>query len=208
MLTVAVTGHMGAGKSTALRIFREKNYPVCRADDMARSFLTSKSPCNTTLKALFGPKFLLKTGEWNRKALAREIFQNPEKRQQIENIIHPLVQKEFEKWIHQWKAQGASLVFYEIPLITSAITHSRFDLILLVEADKKLTVQRLLKKGWDNKDMKLRMRIQQPYSHLKKAADFIVCNEGSLRDLKKKAEKVLKHILSSRSSDKTSQRVF
>ena len=208
MLIVAVTGYIGAGKSTVLQIFREKNYPVCRADDMARSLLTPKSPCNTALKAIFGPKFLLKTGKWNHKALAREIFQNSEKRQQMENIIHPLVQKEFEKQVRQWKAQGASLVFYEIPLITSAITHDRFDLILFIEANKKLRVQRLLKKGLNNEDIKLRMRVQKPYSHLKKAADFILRNEGSQQNLKKKVEKVLKHILSSHSSSKTPQRVF
>ena len=208
MLTVAVTGHIGAGKSTVLRIFQEKNYPVCQADDMARSLLTSKGPCKTALKALFGPKFLLKTGKWNHKALAREIFQNPEKRQQMETLIHPLVQKKFEEQIHQWKAQGASLVFYEIPLITSAITHSRFNLILFVEANKRLTIQRLLKKGLDNEDIKLRMRVQQSYSHLKKTADFIIHNEGSLKDLKKKTEKVLNHILSPHSSEKTIQKVF
>ena len=202
MLTVVVTGQIGAGKSTILHIFRKKNYPICRADDIARTLLTQKSPCYKALKALFGPEFLMKTGEWNQKALAREIFQNPEKKQQMEDIIHPLVQKEFEKLLSQWKAQGASLVFYEIPLITHSINHNRFNFILFIETKEGLAVQRLVQKGFSKEDIKLRMQAQQSYTQLKKTADFIVHNEGSLSDLKEKIEKVLKYILSSRPSNK------
>lgn len=199
---MAVTGQIGAGKSTVLQTFLEKNYPICRADDIARSLLTQKSPCYKALKNLFGPKFLTETGEWNQRTLAREIFQNPEKKRQMENIIHPLVQKEFEKLLSQWKAQGASLVFYEIPLITPSINHNRFHLILFIETKEKLATQRLIQKGFNKEDIKLRMKAQQSYSQLKKTADFIVRNEGSLSNLKKKSEKVLKYILSSHPSDK------
>ncbi|MCY4512650.1 MAG: dephospho-CoA kinase [Bdellovibrionales bacterium] len=206
--TVAVTGQMGAGKSTVLQTFHENNYPVCQADDIARSLLTRKSPCHKALKALFGSEFLLETGEWNRRALAREIFKNPEKRQKMEEIIHPLVQKEFEKFVSQWKAQGASLVFYELPLIAPNIDHQRFNFILFVKTNKKLTVQRLLKKGLSQEDIENRNQVQQPHSHLIKAADFILHNEGSFLDLKKKTEEVLKYILSASVSGKPLQRVL
>ena len=193
MFIVAVTGQMGAGKSAVLQVF-QKNHPVCRADDIARSLLTRESPCYTTLKTLFGPEYLMKTGEWDRKALARKIFQNPEKRKKMQSIIHPLVQKKFKKFVYEWKSRGAPLAFYEIPLIANPINHNRFNFILFVEADESLTVQRLLKKGFSKEDIQLRRKVQQPYLHLKQKADLVLRNEGSLTDLKKKAEQVLKYI--------------
>ena len=193
MLKVVVTGRMGAGKSSVLRVFHGKNHPVCRADDLARSFLTRESPCYAALKALFGPEGLTKTGEWNRKNLARQIFQDDEKRRKLERIIHPLVQREFEKRTKEWKKKGAGIVFYEAPL-TADISHSRFDRILFVEVREDLAIQRLLKKGFDREDIKRRLRIQDPRHSLIKTADFILRNEGSPGDLKEKAEQVLQHI--------------
>ena len=192
---MAVTGQIGAGKSTILQTLHEKNHPVCRADDMAQSLLNQNSPCHKVLNNLFGSEFLLKTGEWNRKALAQEIFQNPEKRRKMEEIIHPFVQKEFENFVSQWKARGASLVFYELPLIAPNINHHRFNFIIFVKTNIRLTTQRLLKKGLSREDIERRNKTQQPYSHLIKTADFIIHNEGSLLELKKKTEKVLKQIL-------------
>lgn len=208
MLTVAVTGQIGAGKSTVLQTFHENNYPVCRADDMARALLNQKSPCYKALKTLFGSKFLRETGEWNRKALAQEIFQNPEKRRQMEEIIHPFVQKEFENFVSQWKEKGVSPVFYELPLIAPNINHQRFNFIIFVKTNLRLVTQRLLKKGFSGEDIERRKKIQQPYSHLIKTADFIIHNEGSTLDLKKKTEKVLKQILSAPATKRPLQRVF
>lgn len=211
MFIVAVTGRMGAGKSAILQILHGKNHPICRADDIARSLLTRESPCYATLKTLFGPECLRKSGEWDHKALARKIFQNSEKRKRVQSIIHPLVQKRFEESAREWKSRGASLGFYEIPLIANPVNHSRFDYILFVEANESLTIQRLLKKGFNEEDIKLRMKVQKPYLHLKKKADLVLRNEGSLTDLKKKAERMLKYIqkqVSSENSGKSLQRVF
>ena len=191
MLTVAVTGPMGTGKSTVLSCFAEKKHPVRKADDIARSLIVRNGPFFEDFQSLFGPACLDKTGEWDRKALARQIFENPEKKRQMEALLHPRVRREFEKFRQEQEARGAELIFYEIPLVTDSISHKRFDRIVFVSARETIVTRRLLKGGMEERDINLRLTAQKPRSSIMKTADFVIYNEGELRDLKSKAERVL-----------------
>ena len=210
MLTVAVTGPMGTGKSSVLNFFAGKKRPVRKADDIARSLLRRNGPLFEDLQSLFGPECLDKTGEWDRKALARQIFENPEKKRRMEALLHPRVRREFEKFRQEQEDLGAELIFYEIPLVTDSISHKRFDRIVFVSANKSIVTRRLLKGGMEERDINLRLKAQTPRSSLMKTADFVIYNEGGLRDLKSKAERVLKALQVPESGDvkKLTQRIF
>ena len=191
MFTVLVTGSMGAGKSSVIAHLKTQNYPTFQADIRAKKLLNSKSSCYPQLKKLFSEKdFFLKNGEFNRNKLAQTLFKHPKKRQAMEAIIHPLVQKAFKKFLKDKEKQGYRIVFYEVPLI-SKLLFDRFDKNILVTCSKDLTKKRLIKKGWAEKEIERRRAVQVSESEIFNKIDFLIKNEGSLKKLNKQVDKVV-----------------
>ena len=190
MKTILVTGSMGSGKSSVIDYLERKGYPVFRADDQAKKFLTSESPCYKDLRKLFpDKKFLNINGDFNRQQLAKTIFTDREKKTAIESLIHPLVQKAFKKFIRLQK--GSELVFYEAPLLSQKI-FSRFDKTILLLCPENLKKNRLIQKGWQEEDLKARWEGQIQDSKVLDKVDFILNNKGDLKQTYKQVEAVLK----------------
>lgn len=195
MLTVLVTGSMGAGKSSAVAFLELKSYPVFKADVLAKEMLRPQSPCYHRLKQLFGEECLsvVNEGEFDKHKLAQEIFKCPEKRKAMEDIIHPLVQESFEAFIEDQKKQAQSKIFYEAPLITQDIFDS-CDKRILIICPKDVQKRRLIQTGWTAQEIEERWAAQIPESEIIDQMDFIIDNSGSLRDLHTQIEKILSSI--------------
>ena len=191
---VVVTGRMGAGKSLVLNFFQSMGAPVFQADKAAQRLLEAESPCYGALKDLFGDQFLKPRGGFDRRRLAREVFQNETKRKAMEKIIHPLVHKRFLAFLERERAKGSDLVFYEVPLILKREAFSRFDFVLLVRAPEPLRFKRLMERGLKEEDIRLRERAQIPESEILDQADFEISGAGGRRDLEQRAKEVLEEI--------------
>lgn len=183
---------MGSGKSEVLGFLKKKGYCTLKADELAKSFLHSNSPCFEDLKALFGTEFLNKKGEFNPKALAEEVFfKNPWKLKKLEALLHPLVQKELMNFIKQKESEGETLIFYEIPLLSKeALFKDRFDCIILLTRPTASILKTLAEKGWKEKTIRERLK-RQKKDKLK--ADFILKNNSSLKELFLQMEAILKN---------------
>ena len=190
MFLVLVTGSMGAGKSSIIRLLENKAFPVFKADSVAKEFLSSKKPCNEALKQLFSKECLKDDGEFDRKKLAQEIFKNSEKRKAMESILHPLVQESFKKFVKKQEKTGKNWVFYEAPLISMSIFDS-FDKRILVTCSKEIIRKRLLDRGWTIKEIEERWAVQIPESQIKDKLDFIIKNTGDLKKLSHQLDKIL-----------------
>ena len=191
MLTVLVTGSMGAGKSSAVTFLKLKSYPVFQADVRAKELLRPQSPCYHRLKQLFGEKCLSgNSEEFDTRKLAQEIFKYPEKRKIMEAVIHPLVRKSFKEFVKDQEKQTKSKVFYEIPLIS----HDVFDCVdkcILLVCPKDVQKKRLIKKGWTAREIEQRWAAQIPESQIIDKVDFVINNKGNLENLHIQIEKVL-----------------
>ncbi len=191
MTTVLVTGSMGSGKSTVIACLEAQSYPVFKADTKARELMSIKSPCYSRLKQIFNEdRFFKSNGEWDRKQLAKDIFQNADKRKALSAIIYPLIRESFKKWRDHQKNSGESWVFYEAPLISLKMFDS-FDKKILLVCPKSIKRQRLIKKGWTSIEIKQRWRAQIPESQAQGHADFIIDNSGHLQSLKRQVKEVL-----------------
>ena len=122
-------------------------------------------------------------GNLIKKKLAKEIFKFPAKKKAMEVIIHPLVQKAFKNFVRDQKKQGQNRVFYEAPLISKIIFDS-FDKKILVTCPDNLKKERLIKKGWTEKEIEERWAVQVPDSAILDKVDFIIDNKGSLKKFK------------------------
>ncbi len=190
MVTVLITGRMGSGKSQILDFIKSKGYNVFEADHFVRDLLESQSPCFKTLVDLLGPSFLAK-GSFDRRILAQELFQNTDKLKEVEKVIHPLVQEGFKNFVEEQKKKGKEVVFYEMPLLSREAIQDRFDYVILARCPKKLSLKRLKKKGFKEREIYLRWNNQAEEERVLDLVDFIILNNGDLKFLKQQMEKVL-----------------
>ena len=105
MKIVGLTGNIGSGKSTVSKVLIEMGYPVFNADEQAKSILENDSILHHELQSLFGND-IFHENKPDRKKMAALVFNDNSKLQQLNSLIHPLVQKRFEEWCSQQKCES------------------------------------------------------------------------------------------------------
>ncbi len=188
MIKIAVTGGIGAGKSSLCRFFENRGNPVISADKQARKALSKHSPLYPSLLKLFQKK----SGEnLSSKEIAQQIFSNNTLKRQFESIVHPYIFKCIQE--EEKKLKKHSHIFYEIPLLFETHSSSRFNWIILVICSQKLQRERITKKlHLSEKSAQMRINSQEDPKTKIKRSDMVVENNGTLIELERQAEKILK----------------
>jgi dephospho-CoA kinase len=185
MKVIALTGGIGAGKSTVAQFFSELGASVVDADHLARIAIERGSEGFDEVVTRFGEK-ILANGDINRKALAELVFSDPAAKSDLEAIIHPRVQKLFAQAILD--NEPAAHLIYEIPLLVETDAASKFDFIVTVEADEELRIERLLTRGMFITDIKARLASQAPSQARIDIADAVIVNDGDEDHLLRQVE--------------------
>jgi dephospho-CoA kinase len=200
MTVVAITGGIGAGKSTVAQYFSELGAVVVDADHLARIAIERGSEGFDEVVATFGQE-IMSNGDIDRKALAAIIFNNPELKRKLESIIHPRVQQLFAQAVAQ--SDPSVPLIYEIPLLVETNAAEKFDYVITVEADEELRISRLLARGMFISDIKARLANQAPSSARTEIADVVITNDGDddqlLRQVENLWEGPLADLISGRS---------
>ncbi len=185
MKIIALTGGIGAGKSTVAQFFSELGASVVDADHLARIAIERGSAGFDEVIARFG-ETILANGDINRKALAEIVFSDPAAKSDLEGIIHPRVQKLFAQAIID--NEPTAYLIYEIPLLVETDASSKFDFIVTVEADEDLRIERLLTRGMFITDIKARLASQAPSQARIDIADAVIVNDGDEDHLLRQVE--------------------
>lgn len=200
MKVIALTGGIGAGKSTVAQFFSELGANVVDADHLARIAIERGSEGFGEVIARFGEK-ILANGDINRKALAEIIFSDPAAKRDLEAIIHPRVQKLFAQAIID--NEPAENLIYEIPLLVETDAARKFDFIVTVEADENLRIERLLTRGMFITDIKARLANQAPSQARRDIADAVIVNDGDEDNLLRQVENLWEGQIADLSSGST-----
>ena len=193
MIKVGLTGSIGTGKSTVLKIFKELGAYVIDADEVVHS-LYKREDIKEKLKEIFGDVFN-KDGSLNRKKVAEIIFNNPEKKKLLENLIHPEVRKEIERRIKDIENfDKDSIVIVEVPLLIETGQYKNYDFVVVVYSPKNLQLERLLKKGLSKEEALKRINSQIDIEEKVKYADFVINNIFSIEDLKDEVIKIFNNL--------------
>ena len=200
MKVIALTGGIGAGKSTVAQFFSELGANVVDADHLARIAIERGSEGFGEVIARFGEK-ILANGDINRKALAEIIFSDPAAKRDLEAIIHPRVQKLFAQAIID--NEPAENLIYELPLLVETDAARKFDFIVTVEADENLRIERLLARGMFITDIKARLANQAPSQARIDIADAVIVNDGDEDRLLRQVENLWEGQIADLSSGST-----
>ena len=184
---VGLTGGIGSGKSLAAQFFSQLGALVIDADQLARSVIERGSEGFDEVLLRFGDT-VLKNGDIDRVALGQIIFENPQAKKDLEEIIHPRIRAEFEEAVAS--LNPGQIMVYEIPLLVETSAADRFDFVITVESDADLRKQRLRARGMFHSDIEKRMASQATEEQRRAIADCVLTNDGSEDELLRQVENV------------------
>ena len=185
MSVVALTGGIGAGKSTVAQYFSELGAVVVDADQLARIAIERGSEGFDEVITTFGQS-IISNGDIDRKALAAIVFNDHKAKTDLEAINHPRVQKLFAQAVAE--SDPSIPMIYEIPLLVETDAAGKFDFVITVEADEDLRVSRLLSRGMFISDIKARLTNQAPSQARIDLADAVIYNDGDEDHLLRQVE--------------------
>jgi dephospho-CoA kinase len=192
MLVVALTGGIGAGKSTVAQNFAELGALVIDADQLARIAIERGSDGFAEVILRFGEDLIL-NGDIDRKKLAEVIFSDEQARRDLEAIIHPRVQAMFAEAVAD--LDHDDILIYEIPLLAETNAAEKFDYVIIVEADLELRRERLLKRGPYISQIEKRMAAQATEESRTALADTVIRNDGDEDSLLRQVENLWESVL-------------
>jgi dephospho-CoA kinase len=187
VLTVALTGGIGSGKSTAGELFAELGAIVVDSDQLARDVIERGTPGFEALLDAFGDS-ILSDGEIDRSKLAADIFSDSEKRKVAEKIIHPLVRDAWDAYVRG--APEDSIMINLIPILVETGSQKRFDKVVTISAEEDIRVKRAIARGLHEYDVRRRMQAQASDTDREKIADFIIHNEGTFEELEEQVRSI------------------
>jgi len=184
---VGLTGGIGSGKSLAAQFFSQLGALVIDADQLARSAIERGSEGFDEVLLRFGDT-VLKNGDIDRVALGQIVFENPQAKKDLEEIIHPRIRAEFEEAVAS--LNPGQIMVYEIPLLVETKAADRFDFVITVESDPELRKQRLRARGMFHSDIEKRMASQATEEERRAVADCVLTNDGTEDDLLRQVENI------------------
>lgn len=194
MLTIAVTGGIGAGKSTVSAMLGELGAVVIDSDRLAREVVAPGTSGLAAVAAAFGRGVLRPDGELDRAALAAIVFDPADggaARARLEAITHPLVRAEFRRLRDEaGRRDSGSVVVNDIPLLRTRAEAAAFDLVIVVVAPEERRIDRLIERGLTAHEARARIAAQIGDSERVALADIVIHNDGDPDDLREQVERI------------------
>lgn len=192
---VAITGGIACGKSEVGRILGDMGLCVSDADAVAHQLMEQGSPVYQAIVNHFGRRVLEDDGEISRSMLGRIVFNDHEEREALNRLVHPAVREVLDNWIAERRRKGESAAV-QIPLLfESGMDTLDWDAIVCVSTSEPLVMERLLTRGMDSREARLRMDAQYPLAEKERRADRVILNMGTIQELKEATYEALKGLL-------------
>ena len=174
MRVYGITGGIGSGKSTVAKIFEVFSVPVYYSDERAKE-IYHLPEINKKVVDLLGAEAYQSSGVLNKKYISQQIFQNKQLLQQLNEIIHPAVDEDFNEWINK---QNASFVLKEAAILFETGLYKKLNGTILVTSPLNIRIERVCKRDGVSED-EVKKRIENQFSDEKKfaLADWIICND-------------------------------
>jgi dephospho-CoA kinase len=208
MLLVGLTGNIGSGKSTVAQMLSERGATIIDADVLARRAVELGTAGFEKIIAKWGAAVLGPDGHLDRAALRRVVFADHEQLEELNQIVHPEVERLRGRLVEQARKRGDRLVICDIPLLFERHMTDRFDRIILVDAHRGVRLERLVKDRGLTETEAMDMIAAQMPAELKRArADFIIENDGTLTQLERRVQDVWSSLSNDSSAPRTAAAV-
>ncbi|WP_238237533.1 dephospho-CoA kinase [Exiguobacterium acetylicum] len=177
-----MTGSIATGKSTVSSYLKQKGIAVIDADIVAREVVEPGGRAYDAVKQAFPEAF--EQGRLVRPKLGQIIFQDSEKRQQLNQLMHPSIRQQMLDEADAYERSGNSLVVFDIPLLLEGDWRSLFDRVVVVYCPEDMQLRRLMQRNdLSEAEAYARIHAQLGIEQKKELADDVFFNDGSLDSL-------------------------
>ncbi len=195
MIKIGVTGNIGSGKTTLVKLFDRSKTFIFNADKEAKKHLKKHSVLQKKIINIFGNQIITGT-DLDFKKLAEVAFQNKKNQQILNGIIWPEISLLIECALREAKNESIDYFVVDAALLFEANLNHFFDYIILVTAEKNIRLNRALKRNTlDLSQIKKRMSLQMSDEEKIKSSNFVIYNNGNKEELKREFQKILKKII-------------
>ena len=200
MLVVGLTGGIGSGKTAASEHFKSLGITIVDADEVSRQVVEPGTPALSQIAEHFGERVLNTDQSLDRRALREIVFNQPDEKKWLEQLLHPLIGMET---FRQLQASQSAYTIFVSPLLIEIGQDKMTQRILVVDAPESEQVSRTIKRDdTDAESVKSIMQSQASRALRLEKADDVLLNDGSLENLKEKVEALHKTYLELAQSDK------
>ena len=189
MLKVGLTGGLASGKSFVGDALAALGCHLIQADELGHEVLLPEGEAYADVVREFGPGILNQDGAIDRKRLAAEVFENPERLKLLNQFVHPHVFRRERELFDQFaESDPRGMVVVEAAILIETGNYKAFDRMILVECKEELQIERAMKRDHlDREQVLARLRRQMPLAEKRKFADFVIDTSGS-------KEETLRHV--------------
>lgn len=194
MLSVGLTGNIASGKSIVESYFEKKGISVINADDVTHELIDKYRNIQQRIKKLFENEDILdENGAISRAKIGKIVFSDQDKLEELENILHPAVIKKIEEFFDEKRSED--IVIASVPLLFEIDIQPMFDKTILVCADKKIRLQRLMNRnGYSLEHALERINSQISQEEKRNIADFIIENNNDILELELQINKIIERL--------------
>lgn len=194
MLSVGLTGNIASGKSIVESYFEKKGISVINADDVTHELIDKDRNIQQRIKKLFENEDIHdENGAISRAKIGKIVFSDQDKLEELENILHPAVIKKIEEFFDE--KRGEDIVIASVPLLFEIDIQPMFDKTILVCADKKIRLQRLMNRnGYSLEHALERINSQISQEEKRNIADFIIENNNDILELELQINKIIERL--------------
>ncbi len=188
MYVLALTGGLGAGKSTAAGVLAERGAVVIDLDDVAKAMLDEVPVVRDRVIEAFGPEVLGADGRIDRAALARAAFATEEAALTLDLIVHPAALASVAGALDALalRAQPPRVVVLVIPLLVEAPLFLEIvDAVVAISAHEDLRLERAIARGMSREDAERRIAHQAGDAERRDIADYVIENDGDVEEFQR-----------------------
>lgn len=195
MKSVGITGGIGSGKTTVVKIWESLGARVVYADDLAKELMRTDPELKLKLSDTFGNKTYAADGSLNKPHLIKEAF-HKNRVDELNAIVHPAIRAEAGKLIKQAEDDGVDLFAYEAAILLNEGRPDYLDVVVLVTSDREFRLKRVTERdSVDESDVAARMAKQPDFSSLSHLVDYTIENNGTLEELHTASVRLYKNLI-------------
>ncbi|HDZ7529696.1 TPA: dephospho-CoA kinase [Staphylococcus aureus] len=188
---IGLTGGIASGKSTVSELLSVFGFKVVDADKAAREAVKKGSRGLAQVREVFGDEAIDENGEMNRRYMGDLVFNHPEKRLELNAIIHPIVRDIMEEEKQEYLKQGYNVIM-DIPLLFENELENTVDEVWVVYTSESIQMDRLMQRNnLSLEDAKARVYSQISIDKKSRMADHVIDNLGDKLELKQNLERLL-----------------
>lgn len=189
-MIVGLTGGIASGKSTVAGFFRQKGIPIVDADEISRAVTEPDAEGAKAIEETFGSEMFV-SKRLDRKKLAAYCFENTERTEKLNSVLHPIIIKEMLRQTEGYEKAGAKTVIWDVPLLFETGLDRYCKKIIAVVCDENTRILRAQKRSdISAEEVKKRISRQMSDDERKKRADYIIDNGKSKEETFLQAEKI------------------